>query len=162
MRLPASISKSGQSYPELDFSNPQGRGQVLQEVQALIDQGNQTGSPREMLERSKKKSRDLPNQIRMPSLRVVSLGSVKSKRGLKVAQGEIWFDEWLAVRFKLMRSKWSASPKDWWIAWPSAWDETSKTWQDLFAITNRDFKEKILDLVREAYSERERRSNNDE
>lgn len=137
IRLPASVSRSGLGRPEIDFSRPHLRVQVLNSFEELLF--------------GKKPVQLAPKKEEVP--RLVSLEPARSGRGPRLAQGELWLYG-IAVRFTLMKSKWSAAPSTWWIAYPSQWVEADQRWEDLFVIKDRPLKKQILNLVRETFVNR--------
>ncbi|MBI2070457.1 MAG: hypothetical protein HYT79_07605 [Elusimicrobia bacterium] len=137
VRLPASVMKNGHSRPEIDFALPVLRDQTMKSVQDTIA-GRSTASP-------------VPAR---PNVRIVALEPVRGRRSLRIAHGELWIDEAVAVRFSLMRSKWSADPEHWWIGYPSQWRASQKRWNDLFIVKDKAFRKHIAQLARETYLQR--------
>ncbi|MBI4063121.1 MAG: hypothetical protein HY401_02350 [Elusimicrobia bacterium] len=141
IRLPVSVSRSGAGYEEIDFAEPALRIKVLELVK------EKAGKAGKAMEAVKVKTGK-------PSVRLVSLEKFKSSRGSRIGKGELWLDEKVAVRFSLMKSKWSYSPRGWWIAFPSQWKKDSQAYQDLFVVKDKSLKKEITALVRETYLER--------
>ncbi|MFC1521077.1 hypothetical protein ACFL6Y_01575 [Elusimicrobiota bacterium] len=140
VRLPASITKSARSYPEIDFL-----GQSLEaRIYNALTFFKAKPDKKEILFKATNK----PVELRLASIEPVK------KRGMRVANGVLWLDEEIAVKFSLMESKWSAEPSSWWIAFPAQYNKEEKRWRNVFHVKDWSFKKRITEIARKAYLER--------
>ena len=140
IRLPVSISKNGMANEEIDFADPNTKPAILDLLKKIS-----VASIKIHEDKTSKKR---------PSIRLTWLEKINSSKGIRLAKGELWLDGQAAVRFSLMKSKWSQSPRSWWVAFPARWREDSNYWEDLFVIKDKSLKKEIIQIVREAYLDR--------
>ncbi len=151
LRLPASVSKSGLSRPEIDFADPALRHRVLQGLIALV--AGRAPAP------SKQGFGLAPAPER--ALRLTWLEPSPPRSRWHLAKGEIWLGGMVAVKFSLMKSQWTGESKSWWIAYPAEWVAHDRRWSDLVVIKDRKLKKRIAEFARQTYLERYAKESDD-
>jgi len=154
VRLPASVGKNKQPKPEIDFIGDALEKTILSSLAGqpspLVGEGPQSGG----LGPAERRRREGRVRGSFPNIFLASLEPVSARKGIRLAYGEIWLDKELAIKVTLMESAWSSDPRHWWIAYPAQYNSRTKRWDDLFVARDKEFKKKVLDLVRDAYLER--------
>jgi hypothetical protein len=138
LRFPASVSRSGRSEPEIDFLSPEYENAL---GEALRGAARDPAPP-------------VPKLRLEDEISVARLEPASSKKGLRVANGEIWIGRVLAVKVSLMKSKWSEDPLHFWVAYPARWSASERRWVGLFEVQDKGFKKRVEELLRKEYLKR--------
>lgn len=141
IKLPPAIMPTGRSYPAIDF--------VGNAVEKIVFNHIKEAQTKDFIRL------ETGRQTQTPQIYLADLSPVHQKKhGLRLASGELWLGRGVAVKFSLMKSKWSDDPKHWWLAFPGQWDGALRVWRDVFVIKDKAFKQALHDAVRQAYLSR--------
>ncbi len=140
VRLPAAISKAGRSWDAYDFVNEEAQTAVHAALARKLA-GEKIAIPK-------------PFKLRGKDITVVSLEPESRSKGSRLASGELWIADAIAVKFTLNRSKWSDDLEHSWVGFSGQWVKDERVWHDVLVFKEKSTKKMVDALVRGAYQSR--------